>query len=99
MMMNGPNIQLMTNIRWNSLHLLFGKSQSLDILFWFYLFHCLFFGICRSQLKEHTNIDCRIIYDSEAAYIMETIDLVLVGAEAVVKNGGIINKVYLHNSE
>ncbi len=24
---------------------------------------------------------------------METIDLVLVGAEAVVKNGGIINKV------
>ena len=34
-----------------------------------------------------------MIYDSEAASIMETIDLVLVGAEAVVKNGGIINKV------
>jgi len=45
------------------------------------------------MLSEYPNIKCDAIYDSEAASIMETIDLVLVGAEAVVKNGGIINKL------
>jgi len=39
------------------------------------------------------NIRLTTIDNSEVGYIMETIDLVLVGAEAVVKNGGIINQV------
>jgi translation initiation factor eIF-2B subunit alpha len=34
-----------------------------------------------------------IIPDSTAAYIMNQVDMVLVGAEAVVENGGVINKV------
>jgi len=47
----------------------------------------------KSQLEENQNIDCHAIHDSEVGYMMESIDLVLVGAEAVVKNGGIINQV------
>lgn len=31
--------------------------------------------------------------DSSVAYIMDKVDLVLVGAEGIVENGGIINKV------
>ena len=34
-----------------------------------------------------------IVPDSTVGYIMEKVDYVLVGAEAVVENGGIINKV------
>ena len=32
--------------------------------------------------------------DAAAAYFMEDVDIVLVGAEAVVENGGVINKVF-----
>jgi translation initiation factor eIF-2B subunit alpha len=34
-----------------------------------------------------------IVPDSSIGFIMEKVDYVLVGAEAVVENGGIINKV------
>lgn len=34
-----------------------------------------------------------IVPDSTVGFIMEKVDYVLVGAEAVVENGGIINKV------
>lgn len=37
-------------------------------------------------------ISCKLIPDSSMGYIMESVDMVLVGAEAVVKNGGIFNK-------
>jgi translation initiation factor eIF-2B subunit alpha len=46
-----------------------------------------------TSLASHSNITHICIKDSEIAYMMESIDLVLVGAEAVVKNGGIINQV------
>ncbi|KAL0271801.1 UNVERIFIED_CONTAM: hypothetical protein PYX00_008787 [Menopon gallinae] len=39
------------------------------------------------------NIPCTVILDSAVGYIMESIDMVMVGAEGVVENGGIINKV------
>lgn len=42
------------------------------------------------QLK---NIPCTVILDAAVGYIMEKIDLVLVGAEGVVESGGIINKI------
>lgn len=45
------------------------------------------------QLKGRNNIECIVIRNSDVAYQMENIDLVMVGAEAVVKNGGILNKV------
>lgn len=35
---------------------------------------------------------CKLIYDSTIGYCLEECDMVLVGAEAVVENGGIINR-------
>lgn len=45
-----------------------------------------------AKLKAH-NIPVTMIVDSMVAHILATVDLILVGAEAVVENGGIINKV------
>jgi len=39
------------------------------------------------------NVPVTLISDSSVAFIMENIDLVLVGAEAVVENGGILNTI------
>jgi Translation initiation factor 2B subunit, eIF-2B alpha/beta/delta family len=38
-------------------------------------------------------IPATVVLDSAMAYVMERVDLVIVGAEGVVENGGIINKV------
>ncbi|XP_068750438.1 translation initiation factor eIF2B subunit alpha-like [Montipora capricornis] len=46
----------------------------------------------QDQLKEF-GIPSTVILDSAVGYIMEKVDLVLVGAEGVVESGGIINKV------
>lgn len=45
--------------------------------------------------EELTKLDIPtvVILDSAVGYIMEKVDLVLVGAEGVVESGGIINKV------
>jgi len=45
-----------------------------------------------SSLLEK-NVPVTLIADSTVAYIMNTVDLVLVGAEAVVENGGILNSI------
>uniref|UniRef100_A0A0A9XHL0 Translation initiation factor eIF2B subunit alpha n=1 Tax=Lygus hesperus TaxID=30085 RepID=A0A0A9XHL0_LYGHE len=42
---------------------------------------------------EELNIPCTLILDSAIGYIMEDVDMVMVGAEGVVESGGIINKV------
>jgi len=39
------------------------------------------------------NVPVTLIADSTVAYVMNTIDLVLVGAEAVVENGGILSTI------
>jgi translation initiation factor eIF-2B subunit alpha len=39
------------------------------------------------------SIPCTLILDSAVGYIMERVDMVMVGAECVVESGGIINKV------
>eukprot|EP01135_Chromosphaera_perkinsii_P005095 Nk52_evm6s316 gene=Nk52_evmTU6s316 len=43
-------------------------------------------------LKQH-DIPVTVIMDSAVGYIMEKVDFVLVGAEGVVENGGIVNKI------
>jgi translation initiation factor eIF-2B subunit alpha len=48
--------------------------------------------LMRDELLKH-NISCTLILDSAMGYIMDSVDLVLVGAEGVVESGGIINKV------
>lgn len=38
-------------------------------------------------------IPCRAVLDSAVGYIMDKVDMVFVGAEGVVENGGIVNKI------
>lgn len=38
-------------------------------------------------------VDAILILDSAVGYIMEQVDVVMVGAEGVTESGGIINKV------
>ncbi|XP_032287184.1 translation initiation factor eIF2B subunit alpha [Halichoerus grypus] len=41
----------------------------------------------------HLNVPVTVVLDAAVGYIMEKVDLVIVGAEGVVENGGIINKI------
>lgn len=45
------------------------------------------------QDLQKAGIECTLILDSAIGYIMETVDMVLVGAEGVVESGGIINRI------
>lgn len=49
----------------------------------------------QEELKvfHDAGIPTRIITDTAIGVVMEEVDLVLVGAEGVMENGGIINKV------
>ena len=47
--------------------------------------------MCRAL--EDLKVPCTIVLDSGVGYIMERVDMVLVGAEGVVESGGIINKL------
>ncbi|KAK7804945.1 hypothetical protein U0070_025467 [Myodes glareolus] len=53
----------------------------------------------RKSLKKmakalcHLNVPVTVVLDAAVGYIMEKADLVIVGAEGVVENGGIINKI------
>lgn len=38
-------------------------------------------------------IPCTVVLDSAVAYVMDKVDIVLVGSEAVVESGGLINAV------
>lgn len=42
---------------------------------------------------EKLGIESTLILDSSVGYIMETIDLIMVGAEGVVESGGIVNRI------
>ena len=46
-----------------------------------------------AQLYAKAGIPTTIVLDSAMAYVMEKVDIVIVGAEGVVENGGIINKI------
>lgn len=50
-------------------------------------------GYLMKKDLEELGIPCTIILDSSVGYIMERIDMVLVGAEGVVESGGLINKI------
>jgi translation initiation factor eIF-2B subunit alpha len=45
------------------------------------------------QNLRDLGISCTLILDSAMGYIMEQVDMVMVGAEGVAESGGIINKV------
>jgi len=48
--------------------------------------------MCQSLTK--LGISCTVILDSAVGYVMEHVDMVMVGAEGVAESGGVINKVY-----
>ncbi|NWI57958.1 EI2BA factor, partial [Calyptomena viridis] len=56
------------------------------------LIHLVFILVNRATLRN-LNIPVTVILDAAVGYIMEKVDLVLVGAEGVVESGGIINKI------
>lgn len=45
---------------------------------------------CAEQLMKE-NIPCTVIPDAAVGFFMEKVDMVIVGAEGVVENGGIVN--------
>jgi len=50
-------------------------------------------GYIAARKCKDAGIDYNVILDSAAAQVMSNVDIVLVGAEAVVESGGIINEV------
>jgi len=43
--------------------------------------------------SQQAQIPTTVVLDSAMGYVMDTVDIVLVGAEGVVENGGIVNKM------
>mmetsp|Transcript_22540 Transcript_22540/g.62533 ORF Transcript_22540/g.62533 Transcript_22540/m.62533 type:complete len:370 (+) Transcript_22540:152-1261(+) len=50
-------------------------------------------GITMARLLEKVGVPVTIVLDSAAGYVMDRVDMVLLGAEGVVESGGIINKL------
>jgi len=50
-------------------------------------------GLQTARALDELGIPTTLILDSGAAYAMDKADMVLVGAEAVVENGGVVNKL------
>ncbi|KAI9282563.1 hypothetical protein BY458DRAFT_496638 [Sporodiniella umbellata] len=50
-------------------------------------------GIQAVAALRSAGIPCRAVLDSAVGYIMDKVDMVFVGAEGVVENGGIVNKI------
>ncbi|XP_051528975.1 translation initiation factor eIF-2B subunit alpha-like isoform X2 [Myxocyprinus asiaticus] len=50
-------------------------------------------GELMAQKLRRLNIPVTVVLDAAVGYIMEKVDLVIVGAEGVVESGGIINKI------
>ena len=45
------------------------------------------------ELLTAAGIPCTVVLDSAVAYVIDKVDMVLVGSEAVVESGGLINAV------
>lgn len=50
-------------------------------------------GFKAARFLRQNGVPATVILDSAVAYYMEKVDMVLVGAEGVVENGGIINQI------
>jgi translation initiation factor eIF-2B subunit alpha len=50
-------------------------------------------GVKAAQFYQQAGIPTTVVLDGAMAYMMESIDICLVGAEGVVENGGIVNKL------
>ena len=50
-------------------------------------------GAKAAKVFADAGIPTTVVLDSAVGYVMENVDLVIVGAEGVVENGGIVNKI------
>ncbi|KAJ9119388.1 hypothetical protein QFC24_005621 [Naganishia onofrii] len=50
-------------------------------------------GMKTHQLLTQAGIPCTVILDTAVAYILERVDIVLVGTEAVVESGGLVSSI------
>ena len=50
-------------------------------------------GSLMKKNLEDLGIPCTVVLDGSVGYVLEKVDLVLLGAEGVVESGGIVNKV------
>lgn len=50
-------------------------------------------GLKSKQVLEHHGIPCCMLLDVAVGYVMQKVDIVLVGAEGIVENGGLINQI------
>lgn len=50
-------------------------------------------GLSLARAYQQVGIPTRVIHDSAVGFIMEQVDMCLVGAEGVMENGGVVNKV------
>ncbi|KAJ2157331.1 translation initiation factor eIF-2B subunit alpha [Coemansia sp. RSA 552] len=50
-------------------------------------------GLRAAAELQALGVPCEVILDAAASYVMENVDMVLVGAEGVVESGGLINKI------
>lgn len=50
-------------------------------------------GVEMCQNLKQMGVSCTLILDSAMGYIMEQVDMVMVGAEGVAESGGVINKI------
>ncbi|KAH9981317.1 hypothetical protein BGW80DRAFT_1269630 [Lactifluus volemus] len=50
-------------------------------------------GLKTYEILTTAGIPCTVVLDSAVAYVMDKVDFVLVGSEAVVESGGLINAV------
>lgn len=65
------------------------------------MYNMLVFFLClpmgRQEMCQNLTdlgVSCTLILDSAMGYVMEQVDMVMVGAEGVAESGGVINKVY-----
>ena len=56
-------------------------------------FLCLISRLTTYEKLTAAGIPCTVVLDSAVAYVMDRVDFVLVGSEAVVESGGLINYV------
>ena len=76
-----------TEARPRGLGLVFPSPLALSILL------ITFLSIRTAEALAAAGVPCTVILDSAVAYVMDKVDFVLVGSEAVVESGGLVNAV------
>lgn len=57
--------------------------------------YVLYYRLEAARIFSERGIPTKVILDAAVGAIMEEVDMCLVGAEGVMENGGIVNKVLL----